>query len=50
MIMTKQWHDSLNLIYGKQNNHTQILASKNQASLKIQRPLTEVSFSSQNFA
>ncbi|NEP77931.1 MAG: hypothetical protein F6K39_06935 [Okeania sp. SIO3B3] len=48
--MTKQWHDSLNLIYGKQNNHTQILESKNQASLKIQRPLTEVSFSSQNFA
>ncbi|NEP07577.1 MAG: urease accessory protein UreD [Okeania sp. SIO2G4] len=36
--MTKQWHGSLDLIYGKQHNTTQILASKNQAPLKIQRP------------
>lgn len=36
--MTKKWHGSLNVIYGKQNNTTQILASKNQAPLKIQRP------------
>ncbi|MGB3508223.1 MAG: urease accessory protein UreD [Microcoleaceae cyanobacterium] len=35
--MTKEWHGSLNLIYGKQNNTTQILTSKNQAPLKIQR-------------
>ncbi|NEP06995.1 MAG: hypothetical protein F6K25_16090 [Okeania sp. SIO2G4] len=48
--MTKEWHGSLNLIYGKQNNTTQILASKNQAPLKIQRPLTGVNFSSQHFA
>jgi len=32
------WHGSLNLIYGKRNNSTQILASQNQAPLKIQRP------------
>lgn len=36
--MTNEWHGSLNLIYGKLNNTTQILASQNQAPLKIQRP------------
>ncbi len=36
--MTNEWHGSLNLIYGKKNNTTEITASQNQAPLKIQRP------------
>lgn len=36
--MTDEWHGSLNLIYGKRNHTTQILASQNQSPLKIQRP------------